>query len=387
MKQKILYIISMALLATMFAGCNDDERTFDNKIYIDAASKTSTIFLKGNDTDNAHFQVAMPKVESNDVVFSITADASLVSTYNEGYYENAIMLPSANYSFSDSQVTINAGSVRSSDITIYFKQLDELDRQQKYVLPVTINSSQVDVLQSAKTMYYLVKGAALINVVADIEENNLYVDWVNPDDFRAMHKFTAEALIRVRNFDRMLTTIMGIEGKFLIRVGDSGLPSNQLQIATSAGNYTSSDLAIPINEWTHIAVTYDADATTLNVFINGKNLYTSTTANIGTVDWGVPHSDESDGKPRCFWIGYAYDNNRYLAGNIAECRIWNKILTGNDINELNYFYYVDPASEGLIAYWKFNDGGGSIVKDHSYNGNDATASNPLTWATVELPVE
>jgi len=373
----------------MLAGCSDSDDSFGNKIYIDSSSKTSTIFLKGNDTDQASFQVAMPKMESRDVVFSVTADASLVPTYNEGYYENAIMLPSANYSFSDSQVTINTGSVRSSDVTVYFKQLDELDRQQKYVLPVTINSSQVDALQSAKTMYYLVKGAALINVVADIEDNNLAVNWVNAGDFTAMRQLTAEALIRARDFDRTLSTIMGIEGKFLIRIGDSGIPSNQLQIATSLGNFSSSDLAIPTNEWTHIAMTYDADATTINVYINGKNLYTSTSANVGAVNWGVPYvalANETDAN-RCFRIGYAWSWDRYLAGEISECRIWNRVLTTNEINETHHFYYVDPASSGLIAYWKFDDGGGSTVKDHSYNGNDATSTNPLTWTTVELPVE
>lgn len=388
MKQTILYMISLALTASLFSGCSDSEESFDNKIYIASTAKTSSILLKGNDTDQASFHVAMPKTETKNISFSITAESSLVKTYNEAYYDNAILLPAEYYKISDSEVVINTGSVVSTDITVSFNKLTELDRQLKYVLPVSINSSNVGVLQSARTMYYVIKGAALINVVADIEENNVYVDWKDNSDFTAMRKFTAEALIYPRNFDRMLTTIMGIEGKFLIRVGDSGIPSNQLQVATSEGNYTNSDLLIPTNTWTHIAVTYDADAKEVTVFINGKNMLTaSVSANIGAVNWGVPHSDESDGKPRCFWIGYAYDNNRYLAGQISECRIWNKVLTATDLNALNHFYYVDPASEGLIAYWKFDDGGGNTVKDHSINGNDATASNDLKWTKVELPVE
>lgn len=387
MKHKVIYLISAALLAGMFVGCDSDNSSFDNKIYIDSTAKTQNILLQGNDTDESSFQVSMPKPENKDVVFTIDVQSSLVDTYNEAYYDNAVMLPTANYSISQTEVAINAGSVRSSDITVSFTGLSDLDRQQRYVLPVVINSKHVGVLSSARTMYYVIKGAALINVVADIEENNVYVDWVNDTDFRSMTTFTAEALIRVRNFDRMLTTIMGIEGKFLIRVGDAGIPSNQLQVATSNGNYTSSDLAIPTNEWTHVAVTYDAVAQQIQVFINGKNMLTAATAAIGAVDWGVPHSDESDGKPRCFWIGYAYDNNRYLAGEISECRIWNRVLTSAEVNELNHFYYVDPTSPGLIAYWKFNDGGGDTVKDYSVNENHATASNSLKWNAVELPVE
>lgn len=268
-----------------------------------------------------------------------------------------------------------------------FSKLTELDRQQRYVLPVSINSAQVGVLSSARTMYYVFRGAALINYVADLEKNNVYVDWKNNEDFVSMSKFTAEALINPRKFDRQLTTVMGIEGKFLIRIGDGPIPPNQLQIATSNGNYTSSDLVIPTNTWTHLAVTYDAEAREINVFINGKNMLKTPTNDIGNVNWGVEHSDESDGKDRCFWIGYSFEPNRYLAGEISECRVWNRVLTAAEINETNHFYFVEPDSKGLIAYWKFNDAGGDKVKDYSINKNDATGSNPIKWNGVQLPLE
>ena len=46
---------------------------------------------------------------------------------------------------------------------------------------------------------------------------------------------------------------------------------NQLQVATSSGNVTDESLVIPTNEWTHIAVTYDADdKKQLIIYINGK---------------------------------------------------------------------------------------------------------------------
>lgn len=387
MKQKILYLISIALLSTAFVSCDDSESSFDNKIYIKATGMTGSILMSSEDTDEASFQVAMPKRENRDVTFTISAEESLVATYNEAYYDNAIMLPAANYSISHTNVIINEGSVLSSDITVSFSGLSTvLDRNEKYVLPVTINNANVGVLESARTMYYVIKGAALINVVGDINENYVAVDWANSAPFTSLRQFTAEALIYPRNFDKMLSTVMGIEGQFLIRIGDSGIPYSQLQIATSNGNFTSSDLAIPTNEWTHIAMTYDADATTINVYINGKNLYTTTAANVGTVNWGVAHSDESDGKPRCFWIGYSYDNNRYFPGLISECRVWNRVLTSAEINAENHFYFVESTSADLIGYWKFNDGGGTNITDYSTYGNNATASGVI-WTAVELPAQ
>lgn len=386
MKRFKLYIMSIALCGTLFAGCQDDE-SFDNNAYINSSAKTNNVLLKSTiATDERSFQVALAKPEDKEVTLTFKAEPELVATYNAAYYDNAVMLPNGHYNLPVKELKIAAGSVSSTHINVYFEKLNELDREQVYVLPITVDNANIGVLQSASTMYYVFKGAALINVVADIEKNNVYVDWKNPNVVNNMRKITAEALIRVRNFDKMLSTVMGIEGQFLIRIGDAGIPSNQLQVATSGGNFSSGDLAIPTNEWVHIAVAYDADAKTVDVYINGRNM-ASGSLDCGSVNWGIPHSDESDGKPRCFWFGYSYDNNRYLAGEISECRIWNRILTSVEINEKNHFYEVEPSSEGLVAYWKFDEGSGVVIKDYSVNENHATASEALKWTSVELPAK
>ncbi|HEY0705963.1 MAG TPA: LamG-like jellyroll fold domain-containing protein [Polyangia bacterium] len=40
-----------------------------------------------------------------------------------------------------------------------------------------------------------------------------------------------------------------------------------------------------------------------------------------------------------------------------------------------------PKDDGLIGYWKFDDGRGSTVTDHSGNGNHATVANDAVWTT------
>jgi len=45
-------------------------------------------------------------------------------------------------------------------------------------------------------------------------------------------------------------------------------------------------------------------------------------------------------------------------------------LTKEEINAENHFYSVPVDSEGLVGYWKLNDGAGAIVKDSSPSGND-----------------
>lgn len=54
---------------------------------------------------------------------------------------------------------------------------------------------------------------------------------------------------------------MGIEGKFLFRFGDNDVPKNHLQIAgTSSQTNIHIERDVPLEEWLHIAITYDASA-------------------------------------------------------------------------------------------------------------------------------
>lgn len=383
MKLRKLYIASITLLASALVSCSNDTETFDNQVYINASAKTTSVLLKSTaPTAEGKFKVAIPQPEAKDITISLKAEPALVTTYNAAYYDHAEALPTQYYTLEKQQVSIKAGSIVSDEVSVKFNNLTELDREKIYVLPVTIDQANISVLESARTMYYVLKGAALINVVADLTKNLVYVNWSKPEVANNLKQLTAEALIRVNKFDKMLTTVMGIEGGFLIRIGDAGIPNNQLQVATTAGNVTSSDLVIPTGEWTHIAVTYDADAGKIIVYINGKNKL-EVSKNCGAVDWAKTKTDEGNG----FWIGHSYNRDRWLEGEITECRIWNKVLTADDINAKDHFYEVAPGAEGLVSYWKFDEGAGTAITDYSGNGNNATAVEAITWNAVELPAK
>lgn len=390
MKLKNIYFICLALIAGVFAGCADDTENFDNQLF--TTSKTpAAFFVKTTvqDVQNAsgEFSLSIPKPSAQDVTFTIKADAGLISAYEGTYYVSGVeMLPEGHYSFSATEGKIVAGALKSEPITVSFTDLGSLDFTKTYVLPVTVANASIGVLGSANTSYYVFKGAALINKVANIEKNNVYVDWANPDVVQNMTALTAEALICPHSFEHQISTLMGIEGQFLFRFGDNGVEPNQLQIATGRGNFTNESMVVPLGAWTHIAVAYDANAQTLQVYFNGKLVGDFTGVAYGPVNWGITHSDESDGKPRCFWIGYSYNKDRWLDADISEVRIWNKVLTKDEINAENHFYTVNEDAEGLVAYWKFDDGA-DILRDYSSSGNNATASSALTWVDVELPAD
>lgn len=379
MKIYKLYITSIIALSALFAACNDSD-SFDNKTFINSSSLKEEVLIKrGIDVVEKTLQASVAQPEASDIKIVYKADASKVDKYNSLYKDHAMLLPSDNYTITEPEAVIKAGSVLSSEVKIVFKNLSTLNEDSVYVLPVSIdNVSVVGILESKQTTYYVVKGAALINTVADIEKNNLSINWAKPDVCNNLSQVTMEALFRARDYDRLISTVMGIEGRFLIRLGDANFPPSQVQIATSRGNYPDADSnkALPTNEWIHMAMTYDSGTNTMKIYINGKVQSSVTTQSIGTINLGVGGADG-------FYIGRSYADDRYLAGEIAECRIWNTVRTQEEI--ANNSYYIDPESPGLVAYWKFDDGDGNIVKDHTSNGNNAVAKNALKWNSVSLP--
>jgi len=372
------YILTILLSCIVFTSCRNDNGSFDNKVFINGTASTSQLLVKsGVYSFTRTLTAAIAQPYATDVQISYAISPSKLAKYNRLYNQEALILPEEYYSLSANSGKILPGNVKADDITIEFAHLDDLDREEVYVLPVSITKSNMDILLSDDTKYYVIKGAALINVVGDIEENYLTINWQNPDVVNNLSQLTMEALIRCRNYDRQISTVMGIEGKFLIRLGDAGYPGNQIQIATNGGNFPSADTnkGLPTNEWVHIALTYDSTSGESVLYVNGKE-QGSRIKSIGSISLG-------QGGNNGFCIGRSYANERYLAGEISEVRIWNKVRTIEEI--INNPYYVSPDSEGLVAYWKFDDKSNFVVKDYSGNQNDARADKVLKWTPVELP--
>lgn len=382
-------IIAAALAALALSGCRNedtDRQHYDNKLFISASAFTDEMLIKGTEpTYERDITAGIAKPVGHDISVEFAAAPELLDHYREAFYDKDVLLLSPeHYRLDELQTVIQSGSVTSAPVKIKFVDVNLLDKNERYVLPVTIRSvTGMDVLNSARSLYFLFKGAALINVVADIAENRAWPAWKDASPVTNMSTFTLEALIYGNAFKNQISTIMGIEGKFLVRIGDSGVASNQIQIASDR-NATGPDLKLDAGCWYHFAVTFDRGD--IKVYLDGVEKQLDYD-NVGTssVNFGVPHSDESGGKPRCFWIGYSYNKDRYLDGMVSEVRIWDKVLSAEEINAPDHFYLVEPTADGLVAYWKFDEGAGKTVKDYTSYGNDLTVEKDLKWVPVSLP--
>lgn len=420
----------LLLTAAGLAGCKGDQESeihFDNKVFISGRSFVGDVFIKRDNLEvtsqeSCNVTVAVAQPLQRDITVTFDEAPELLDHYRLFYDDAAAQLMPADgdYYAPQASVTIKAGAVESEPLTFEFKNLDKLpiEERQRYVLPMRISSADgMEMLESARTVYFIFSKASLINVVADMQNNLAYPEWTEQTtEVKDMDTFTFEALVYANSFERNISTIMGIEDVFLIRLGDDGRPTNQLNVAfakkvseeaTSPARATipaTADSRFDLKPfvWHHIAVTFDRG--TISVYIDGK-LKESSKANVSgpngpvtieSVDFAVPHSDETDGKPRCFWIGHSYrlatDGDlfyeRRFDGMMSEVRMWNKALTAEEIASANHFYKVDPASEGLVAYWKFDDRvQGKTVRDYGPNGFDLTTQTDVNWINVALPEE
>lgn len=367
-------VMTLGILAVCATSCEDMEE-FDNKAFTSTA-KLNNILLKGtNDTETMIIRTEIAKPENKDINVVYKVDESLVGEYNINYGEEALILPVECYEIPENVSTIVAGTVKGSDVEVVFKNLTTLNRDLTYLLPVSVAESNIDFLNSARTTYYVIKGAALINATANLTENNLSLQDPASSTLKDMEQITIEVLMNVSKFGKLVSTVMGIEGDFLFRIGDAGVPDNQLQLSCS-NNVTDAAWQLSTNEWQHLAATYDSSTGEVNVYIDGvKKGATQVTSFRGSVDWASSN----------FYIGKSYDDARWLEGDVCEMRVWNRVLTADEINAKDHFYVVSPDSEGLEAYWKFDEGAGMVIKDHTGHGNTVVAKKELTWTAVSLP--
>lgn len=73
---------------------------------------------------------------------------------------------------------------------------------------------------------------------------------------------------------------------FFFCFSDQGLPGNQLQLATGAGNATNSNWTIETGKWVHIAFTYNGNTGRSEMFVDGVSRGYGNKTLRTTVNWG-----------------------------------------------------------------------------------------------------
>jgi len=141
---------------------------------------------------------------------------------------------------------------------------------------------------------------------------------------------------------------------------------NEVHFRASDIGDVASGMILPDSEWTHVAVAYDG--TFLRFARNGATFSVKTaTGSLGdeTADLGLGAN--------------AAESARYFEGRLDEVMVHNRTLSAAEIEQLGAPLFPLLREEGLIAYWSFQEGCGTSVRDRSGNAYHGILSGGGTW--------
>lgn len=154
---------------------------------------------------------------------------------------------------------------------------------------------------------------------------------------------------------------------------DISNPTANLYIEISndgaAPDIRSVDTAIPLDTWTHIAVTFKGGTGAVVFYKNGSQIGTATSSKTAIFDNTAKMVISGND---------AAGPGVYFDGKIDEVRIWAETKSGADILA-NYLRELTGGESNLRAYYKFATG--TETTDNSGNGNALTAANGPTYTT------
>lgn len=128
-----------------------------------------------------------------------------------------------------------------------------------------------------------------------------------------------------------------------------GIGDNGIRFIPQQGVFVDAPNAMPINQWTHIAVTYDMASSVAKLYVNGVEKASAiiSGANANTVN--------------NFMMGMRGDGTYHFTGKIDEVRIWNTARTQTEIREKMRLTLPYGVAAGLAHYYQFNDNGTSGI--------------------------
>ena len=353
------------------AGCQDKEaELLKPQIYFETTDNNVTV---GDDVTEMTLELTsrLSTMASTDVnvTYSI-CDPSYVSDYNQKYGKEYEPFTAA--SLAEETSVIKAGDIYSGAVSLNLTGLDQISGAKTYLLPVRVSTGDVPVIDGSDVAYFIIKTPVKITRVAQFN-NNYFKIPISP--LNVFTEVTYEALVNISSFGQN-NTVMGCEGVMIMRVGDAGggtVPKDILQMAGKS-EMTWTDNPLSAGQWYHLAFTCNS-ANEGHLYVNGEEVISGTfTMSADLTDGGSDFGFSVGQVPRFMW------GTRPLYGYMSEVRLWNVARTANQIRE--NMLSVDPASAGLLAYYKLD----GELKDATENHLDPTDYSLPQFVDLENPV-
>lgn len=356
-------LLAMSFGALALVGCTEGDKFDYGKtvVYITGTETTPVTKFVVEDTPSAYAVTASASSKvDKEVKVKFAIDNSLVEAYNKEHKTSYYVIPDGAVTLEDADVVIQPGKAFSTAATVKVISTEDFAEGRVYVVPVTM--TQVDgleVLRPSKTIFLQISRVIHFTSL-NISNTNLYSNFIFPDDKKKeLSNFTYEIKFHSQQWHSIarLCSFTSADEKrsSMLRFGEAGMDVNAMQWVSPSGSIVS-NTRFSTDRWYMVSLTYDGSKLTMYVD-------------------GVKDTEAAgDGKPvdfQRFELGMSwtsYRGSQYFRGRIAEVRVWDRALSPAELQM--GLCGVDAQSDGLLAYWKMNEGQGSVFKDATGHGYD-----------------
>jgi len=355
----------LVLLCCLLTACQKSS-VEQRGIYITRAQVNPFVGLSVDNTGGSLAVTASASaVVDQDLNVTFRVNPALVDSYNAQHGTDFKALPSQLIKLSATQSVIRKGSSVSEAIQVEISPLGgAVEVGTQYLVPIevaSLSSTNFPILESSKVLYAQIQ-QVLVNPALDLSRAG-GVSFAIPDPISNLKAFTVEMRVRVTNgpFRNNMTLFAAYPDEIYSRFGDVVISPDQLQVKYK-GVQPASRTRFSVNQWYHIAYVFDGQANSFRIYVNGVE-DAATTAPPGSSFNLNQMSFGANGNPI----------------QVQELRFWTQARTG--IQLLNNMCAVNPQSDGLYGYWKFDAGQGSTIADVTGHGHTGTVSGTPQWVT------
>lgn len=372
--KKIFYISIALLLGLSLSSC-EDKLGFDpdaEAISISGTEYNPVVKMAVDDVLPVEytFSVNCTGKVSNEVTCKVAIDPDSVPAYNAANKTNYFCVPEGAAVIENDEVKIEPGKASSNPVKVSLVSLDGFDAGRTYVIPVSVVSvsgTDAKILDAEKTIFIKIARTLTLGSI-NMDNSNFSSCYFFPEELaKILENYTIEIKIYPTRWNGMspsLSRLWAVKTaladksnytEFLYRFGEVEA-EDRLQIICPPGNKIVPDDAYELNKWTMITLTYDGASTA--VFNDGVKVVDVANGNgkcsFGGIELGMS------------WAGYP--SKQLYHGRATEMRIWERALSSSEIK--GGLCGVPADSEGLLAYWRFDEASGSIFKDATGHGYD-----------------
>jgi len=376
MKKTILNIILLLAVGCLLAACDSEGDKFDYQKVGLLISGTEQVPVQRFTVDElpAAYAVTVKATRRcpKDVTVHLAIDTSLVRSYNATHGTAYYAVSPSSVAIEDSKVTLRQGEALSTAAQVKVLKTDDFIEGATYVIPVTIRQVEGDggeVIESSRTIFLQI--SRIISFYSLENNQNASSNYIFPDDKMVnLTNYTIEFKVYSYNFGNVgnIKRVLAIEGKNeeeanMFRFGENGSAGGDILQWVLPGGRCFSSTHFKTNRWYLVSCTYDGS--TFKMYVDGVE------------DAQTSGSGKATPFQR-FELGMSWGNYRtsqFFQGRLCEVRVWNRALTASEI--AMGFAGVNAHSEGLIAYWKMNEGEGHIFHDATGHGYDMDWTD--TW--------